>query len=88
MDENDILVILPRVYHLDDIPRTETIIMHNLKMSIEKKNHNKIRELVDMGFLVRSGKNKFIPDKKKIWSFWKDTPVGNTIIQMVDENRE
>ena len=85
MDEKDILVILPKIYHLDNMPRTECNILKDINLTYRTMNYKKIRELADMGLLVRSDEDKFISDKKKIWNFWKDTPIGMTIIKMVND---
>lgn len=85
----DLIKILPKIYNLIDKPTSRFEILRKIGLDPNtKKNYTKIDECIDMGFLQREKLNSqtFKADKKRIWHFWNETPIGKDIMKMVDSN--
>lgn len=96
MNETEILKFLPNIHNIDykilnkDEQKgfTKYQILNSCDLLTNQKNCKKIDECVDMGFLKQVNNNppEYIPDKNKIWSFWKKTPVGEECKNMIKEH--
>ena len=90
MLETDLIKLLPRLYHLPTIPMTIYEIVNHIKMQKCKRNYEKIKECHIMGFLekVNSDPDRYVVKKDKIWNAWKETNIGEDIINMIDDEVE
>ncbi len=96
MNKNDIVKFLPSIHNMDTKePKKRGLIGYSkyqiLKIcneDINKGNYKKVNECIDMGFLkkVNDDPPEFIPDKNKIWKFWKNTPSGQESKKMIGQH--
>lgn len=88
MEQADLLIFLLDIHNLGDSPKSKLEICMALNRSRGGKNYRKIDELTTMGLLVQVNSNppRFVPDRKKIWKFWKETPLGKKAIDFIAEH--
>lgn len=87
MNEVDLIKFLPGIYNLINKPKTRYDILKTLGMQTSTQNYKKIEECIDMGFLKRdkSSSQTFVADRDRIWDFWKKTPLGRKVLEMIDD---
>lgn len=86
MKRKDILEFIPIIHEMNPKKMkkigqkgfSKYQILKSCDLRTNQNNYNKIDECIVMGFLIEVNDNppEFIPDKNKIWSFWKKTPTG------------
>ena len=96
MNKNDLVEFLPGIHNMDKkkpkkIGQTGYSKYQVLKIcnvDPSKGNYKKVNECIDMGFLTQVNDNppEFLPDKNKIWSFWKSTPSGKECKRMIEDH--
>jgi len=90
MNQTDILTHLPSLYFIKG-EKNKYEVLKELGLSGRGRDYDKIKELIDMGFLENVSDNPptFIVTKdcqKKIWNFMKNTPIGEKYLELVRDN--
>ncbi len=89
MKELELVRLLPRLHDLNSKHSlTRYDIIKQIGFEMRTLSYSKLDECIEMGFLKQVGENPptFIPDKNKIWDFWKGTPFGETLMKMVEDH--
>lgn len=99
MNNSDLLEFLPCLHCIDkeeikNIQKegqrgfTKYQILKLLSINTSTQNYGKLNECIVKGFLkcVNDNPPQFLPDKDKIWEFWKETGFGAKCMEMVGEH--
>jgi hypothetical protein len=89
MNKNDLIEFLPWIHNLDQKRgMSKYEILKRMNIDTSKHNYRKIAECIDMGFLRQVSNNppEFVPDREKIWNFWRETPSGLQCKNMIEDH--
>lgn len=94
MNKNDIIEFLPTLHNMQyriekgQKGLTKYQLCKALKMGPSRSDYTKINECIIMGLIKQVNDNppEFLPDKNKIWEFWKNTPAGQESIKMIGDH--
>lgn len=92
MNVGDILKLLPGLHGMNNKKGyTRYQVLKILGLDIHRSNYRKLTEFAEIGFLIRVDTNPdetplYIPDKDKIWNFWKNSKQGEDCKKMIEEH--
>jgi hypothetical protein len=91
MKEPEILLYLPKLYFMKG-QKNKYEILKELNLSGRGRDYDKVKEMIDMGFLNKVSDNpptfEVTSDhKNRIWNFFRQTPIGEEIMRIIEDRK-